>query len=210
MTAKQPDQTRWTILEVALWEFYWNGFQRASIDRILEGTGLTKGALYHHFPNKLQLGYAVVDEIIGAWIHERWVAPLAEYEDPVEGLQETFRHVLQEMPEEMIIGGCPLNNLVQEMSGIDEGFRVRLEQVLKRWESGIADELSRGQAAGTVRTDLDASATASYLVSALEGMAGTAKATRGRDGLRQLADVFVAMVDMLRPAHQVSKELVTS
>jgi len=206
MTTKQPDQTRQKILEAALWEIYRNGFQRASIDRILEGTGLTKGALYHHFPNKMQLGYAVVDEVIGGWILERWLTPLASHENPVDGLKETFRLVLAEMPEEMVCGGCPLNNLVQEMAGVDEGFRQRLEKVLRTWEGGIADRLRQGQAEGTVRTDLDAQATASYLVSSLEGMAGTAKATKGHDGLRQVADVYLAVVETLRPTRTVELE----
>ena len=32
------------------------------LDDVVAATGLTKGALYHHFPNKQALGYAVVDE----------------------------------------------------------------------------------------------------------------------------------------------------
>ena len=202
MTARQPDRTRRNILDAAHWEIYRNGFQGASIDRILDGTGLTKGALYHHFSNKLQLGYAVVDEVIVERILERWVTPLAEHEDPVDGLKEAFRRVLGTMPEEEVHGGCPLNNLVQEMAGLDEGFRLRLETVLKEWERGVADRLRQGQEAGTVRGDLEATAVSSYLVAVLEGMAGASKATKGQGGFRQAADVYLAVVETLRSVSQ--------
>lgn len=41
-----------------------HGFQAASLNNILAKTGLTKGALYHHFPDKDRLGYAVIEEVI--------------------------------------------------------------------------------------------------------------------------------------------------
>jgi AcrR family transcriptional regulator len=204
VVTRHPDQTRQTILEAAFWEMYRNGYQGASVDRILEGTGLTKGALYHHFPNKLQLGYAVVDEVIRGWIVERWVAPLETSADPIEGLRACIRRAVCAAPEEILGGGCPLNNLAQEMSSIDEGFRMRLDQVLAEWRGAVAKQLRRGQAAGTVRSDLAADAIASLLVSTFEGVAGTTKAARSRELATQMVDVMVALLDTLRPTAAVS------
>jgi AcrR family transcriptional regulator len=199
VVTRQPDQTRQRILEAAFWEMYRNGYQGASVDRILEGTGLTKGALYHHFPNKLQLGYAIVEEVIRAWILERWVAPLRHASDPVEGLRTCIRGAVASAPEEILSGGCPLNNLAQEMSSIDEGFRTRLDRVLADWRGAVAAKLREGQAAGTVRDDLGADAMASLLVSTFEGIAGTAKAARSRELAGQMAEVMIALLDTLRP-----------
>ena len=56
--------TRQIILQAAFDEIYAHGFQAASLTKILSTTGVTKGALYYYFPNKLTLGYAVVDEIL--------------------------------------------------------------------------------------------------------------------------------------------------
>jgi len=44
------DVTREKILDAAFHEIHRYGFQSASLANILERTGLTKGALYHHFP----------------------------------------------------------------------------------------------------------------------------------------------------------------
>ena len=51
----EPD-TRGKILNAAYREIHTNGFQSASLNNILARTGLAKGALYHHFPNKTELG----------------------------------------------------------------------------------------------------------------------------------------------------------
>ncbi len=89
---RKPDETRRQLLEAAFGEIHRNGFRSASLDSILSNTGVTKGALYHHFPTKADLGYAVVDELIHHEIVERWVVPLGRVEDPVEGLIAILSH----------------------------------------------------------------------------------------------------------------------
>ena len=71
-----PDITRSKILEAAYQEIHVQGFQSASMSEILLKAGVTKGALYHHFENKMALGYAVVDEVVAAMLEEEWIGPL--------------------------------------------------------------------------------------------------------------------------------------
>ena len=52
------------ILMAAFEQFYRNGFQGGSLSQIVEKAGTTKGALFHHFDGKNDLGYAVVEEVI--------------------------------------------------------------------------------------------------------------------------------------------------
>ncbi|MCA8899878.1 MAG: TetR family transcriptional regulator [Hyphomonas sp.] len=53
-TAAQAEQTRVAILESARRHFAEDGFN-ASLASIVAAAGVTKGALFHHFPNKLAL-----------------------------------------------------------------------------------------------------------------------------------------------------------
>lgn len=59
MVTKQTDLTRDKLLQAAFNEIHLHGFQAASIANILRDTGLTKGALYHHFPTKQELGLEI-------------------------------------------------------------------------------------------------------------------------------------------------------
>src|SRR5438067_10747241 len=93
MTAgtKAPELTRRKILEAAFGEFYANGFQGGSLNHIVEQAGTTKGALFHHFDSKQSLGYAVLDDMIGPLLLERWLEPVQTSMDPIPDLQRAFR-----------------------------------------------------------------------------------------------------------------------
>ncbi|WP_460515686.1 TetR/AcrR family transcriptional regulator [Cyclobacterium sediminis] len=41
--------------------FYEEGFKSSSIDRIVKASNLTKGAFYHHFKSKKELGLKVIE-----------------------------------------------------------------------------------------------------------------------------------------------------
>jgi len=85
---RQPDVTRERLLQAGFNEIYRRGFQGASLDTILNQAGVTKGALYHHFPDKAALGYAVVDEVVRGLLLQRWLGVLqAEPGDPLTALQ---------------------------------------------------------------------------------------------------------------------------
>jgi TetR/AcrR family transcriptional regulator, transcriptional repressor for nem operon len=71
--------------------------------------------------------------------------------------------------------GCPLVNLTQEMSLLDEQFRKRLERIFQAWQEGIATALRKGQHTGTVRRDLVPEETASFLIAMVEGYEVLAK-----------------------------------
>jgi TetR/AcrR family transcriptional regulator, transcriptional repressor for nem operon len=174
-TPRDPDRTRERLLEAGFREIHRQGFQPASLEAIVEGAGVTKGALYHHFATKQALGYAVVDEIISSVLDERWITPLADAPDPVDALVALVRKAARAASVEL---GCPLNNLAQEMSGVDAGFQRRIERLYRRWEAGVARALERGQRQRRVRSDVDVGAAATFVVASIEGALGLAK-TRG-------------------------------
>src|SRR5437667_10401498 len=131
---KAPEDTRGRILKAAFEEFYRNGFQGGSLNHIVDAAGTTKGALFHYFAGKNDLGYAVVEEIIRPYMKARWLDALANSIDPIADLKRAMQSVAQDEVENGgVVLGCPLNNLAQEMSPLDEKFRKRIEQVYADW-----------------------------------------------------------------------------
>ena len=181
-TAAQPrlrrdaEATREALLEAAFAEMYMSGFRAASLEAILTATGLTKGALYHHFGSKQGLGYAVVEERVKPLVRERYLDTFRAVADPIEGLKRMGARMQQELEKEgILLMGCPVNNLVTEMSGVDDGFRRRLAEILEEWKDTIAEGLRRGQASGLVREDIDPAAVATFYVASYQGACGFAK-----------------------------------
>jgi TetR/AcrR family transcriptional regulator, transcriptional repressor for nem operon len=172
---RNPERTRQRLLQAAFREVYRYGFQSAGIDTILAATDVTKGALYYHFKSKEALGYAIVEEIVAEMTSDRWLRPLrrSKDKDPIDALI----NVVQAIPHQPrdVKGGCPLVNLAQEMSQLDEQFRKRLERIFHAWQAEVALTLREGQHQGTVRRDLDPEETASFLIAMVEGYEVLAK-----------------------------------
>ena len=55
-------ETRGRILEAALEVFARKGYHRARVDDIVRASATSKGAVYHHFPNKQAVFLALVDD----------------------------------------------------------------------------------------------------------------------------------------------------
>jgi len=195
---KAPDLTRQKLLEAAFAEIHRNGFQAASLTQILADTGLTKGALYHHFPDKKALGLAVIEEMVRPGLAALMFAPLADTRQPLAALQALLADKAAEEDPMVVTLGCPLNNLMQEMSPVDEGFRLQLNGVFQDWVGVLAAALERGKAAGEVRSDVDPDTTAFFIVSALEGCIGMSKNTQSVTAYRSCLAQLGRFLDTLR------------
>jgi TetR/AcrR family transcriptional regulator, transcriptional repressor for nem operon len=197
---RDPDATRDKLLKAAFEEIYRRGFQAASLDTILARAGVTKGALYHHFPDKAALGYAVVDEVVKGLLLERWGVLTPPSRDPVTALQRILQGRAANISPREVELGCPLNNLAQEMSPLDQRFRKGVNATFDIWTGAVAKDLVRGQAEGTVRRDVDARKVAAFVVASIEGSFGLAKGAQSAAMLRSNLEVLSSFLESLRPA----------
>lgn len=171
-STRDPKRTRRKLLEAGFREVYERGYQSADLDAVLKRAGVTKGALYYHFENKEALGHAIIDEVIGQMTRQKWLLPLQQG-NPINTLIHIVQSTSTDAPE--IRGGCPFNNLAQEMSPLDEGFRKRLARILTDWHAAMAAAFRRGQSEGTVRKNIDAEEEATFVIAMYEGYISLAK-----------------------------------
>ena len=197
---RSPENTRQKILQAAFNEFYKNGFQGGSINDIVDQAGTTKGALFHHFESKEDLGYAVVEEVIEPQMKKRWLDLLAHSVDPIADLKRVFREYRKdEIRSGMLLHGCPLNNLAQEMSPLNEGFRKRIDKVYGSWRECLSNAFARGIKAGKVRSNVSPGKVAAFVVAAQTGMIGTAKNAQSEELLTQAGQQLFDYLDTLKP-----------
>lgn len=198
--------TRSLLLTAAAREIHMHGFQAASLSRILAETGVTKGALYYHFPSKIALGYAVVDECLAPALRKRWIEPLtACRSDPLQSLIDTIRRVGSGMTKAEVLLGCPVNNLAQEMAPVDEGFRIRIEVLLDEWRSAIESALRQADREGRLSQNIDARSSAAFIVASLEGSIGTAKNAQSLDILLNCGKGLIGYLQSLANPSEVEQ-----
>ncbi|MCO4798177.1 MAG: TetR/AcrR family transcriptional regulator [Colwelliaceae bacterium] len=175
---RDAEQTRQKILDISADEIHQNGFTATSLSIILKRCDISKGALYHHFSNKMELGYAVFEEVYTPMFLSMW-APAVEIEDPISGLCNFFEDMSKEMSCDEVVCGCPLNNLCQEMSGVDEGFRLRILNMQQQLNHLIAFNLQR--VSSELREGLDFNQVAYFIVSSFHGSSSLSKSAKNKD-----------------------------
>ena len=61
MDNKNIDNSKEQILEAAMKVFVKNGYEQTKMDVIADVSGLSKGAIYHHYESKKDLFLALID-----------------------------------------------------------------------------------------------------------------------------------------------------
>lgn len=193
----KAELTRERILQAAFEEMHQHGYQGMRVDSILKKTQLAKGALYHHFPNKKSLGYAVVDEHLLTRSSEM-AEKLSQAENPLEGICELLTHICEQSTPEDILLGCPVCNLSQEMSSLDDGFKSRLCTIYTTKMTALSSNLDRGKALGLVRDNIDSEAVSGFILSSYQGVIGAAKCLGDKDVLTKLIAVLCDYIRSLK------------
>lgn len=163
------------LLEVAFNEMYHNGYTATSIDKILKEASMNKGSMYHFFKSKKDLGLAVVNEKINAYIEDKY-GVLLKYE---ENICEELLKLIKDRRNFDFVCGCKLNNLMQELSPLDKDFKEALEKVYFHFENIIEEVLNKAIKKGEIKHN-DAKALSMFVVASIEGCLGTAK--KSQDG----------------------------
>src|SRR4029077_14659610 len=82
-------ERRRQLLDAALEVFVSQGYHAAAMDDIAERAGVSKPVLYQHFPGKLELYLALLDEIVGTLV-ETVGGALRSNADPKQRVAATF------------------------------------------------------------------------------------------------------------------------
>jgi len=111
------------LLQYTYAELFINGYQAANTTRILQNAKINKGSMYHYFRNKKALVLAVLESILKEKIIAHYSVENEEYS------KEKLLKLLKSTDLIVQKHGSMLSNLSAEMSGLDEEFRVKLNEI---------------------------------------------------------------------------------
>ena len=171
------------------------GFQVTGIDEVLKRVGVPKGSFYHHFETKHHFGQAVIDNYAN-YFRRKLEKTLGDgSKPPLERLRSFVQEARQGMTKFKFQRGCLIGNMGQELGGLDEAFRAKLEVVLLSWQAAtevcLHDAVAQGQLAPTV----DVRKMAAFFWIGWEGAILRSKLTRNTDPLDLFTDMFFALLE---------------
>lgn len=182
--AYDPLATRGRILDAASDEFQKRGYHATSMHDVMRLAGVPGGSVYHYFPTKKSLALAVIEERVADSVTKTWIEPVRNASSAFRGIIAVFDSVAESVGGNRAISGCPLNNLVLELSLADRDFQQALLKVFSGWEQAIAQRLRDDLKAGTVR-NIDPKRLATFVVASFSGAMSLAKAAQDAAPIRE-------------------------
>lgn len=193
--ARDGTATRTALMDAAEKLILETGFQAASVDRIIEGAGVTKGTFFYHFDGKADLARALVDRFAEADLgHLEDAMARAEKltRDPVQQLL-VFVGLFQEQAETLTepYPGCLFGSYCYEAGLFDEATHEIIRSTMRIWRDRLGARLRAAIAARPPRHDVDPDSLADMMTVVFEGAFILSKT------LKQ-ADVLAAQVGHYR------------
>lgn len=166
------------------------GFQVTGIETILRRVGVPKGSFYHYFKNKHEFGMAVIDSYADYFGKKLDRFLTDESFPPLQRLRNFTHNAQAGMARFEFRRGCLVGNLGQELAGLDEEFRMRLENTLRDWERKTASCLGAAKQAGEIAESSDTQELAVFFWVGWEGAILRSKLTRSSAPMVLFADRF--------------------
>ncbi|ROT29271.1 TetR/AcrR family transcriptional regulator [Micromonospora sp. HM5-17] len=156
----QLDARRQEILSAARACFARHGYEGATVRRLEEATGLSRGAIFHHFRDKDSLFLAVAEDDAAAMVET--VAR--------NGLVQVMRDLLEDAASPETAGWLGSQLEVSRRLRTDPAFARRWAERSASLAEATRERLARQREAGVLRDDVPIETLARFLELAYDGL----------------------------------------
>ena len=155
--------TGWTMLLK-------HGYNDLGIQALLAATDTPKGSFYHHFKDKEDFALQVIDQYMRQ-VHAALNVCLGDKSRPPLDRVRRFFELTQQNYRKEGYMGCLLGGLGQELSGVSEVFRRKIEGCFSVMADRFAVCLEEARTRGDIPADCNTRRMASLLIDCWEGAA---------------------------------------
>ena len=181
--------TKARLLDAGLAMLLEHGYNDLGIQALLVATGTPKGSFYHHFEDKEDFALQVIDRYMQG-VHAGLDACLGdEGHPPLDRIRRFFEMTAQHYRSEGYMG-CLLGGLGQELSGVSDVFRRKVDACFSKIAARMAVCLEEARKRGDIPPDSDPPRLASLLVDCWEGAALRSRLRRNPAPLTAMLDFY--------------------
>lgn len=185
--------TKQHLIEAGLQMLLERGYHGLGLDALLAATGIPKGSFYHHFTDKEDFALQVVDAYM-ALVHAGLDACLQDRTRPPLARVRGFFELTQQAYREQGYMGCLLGGVGQELSGVSEAFRAKIETCFAAIAARLAACLEEARQRGEISAGRDPRELADLLVDCWEGAALRSRLRRDPASLGAMLDFYLGSV----------------
>jgi TetR/AcrR family transcriptional regulator, transcriptional repressor for nem operon len=163
----KAEKTRQQILEKAGILIQVKGFQATSLGDIITAAGITKGGFYHHFLNKDELGFEIIEQARVEFM--AFLDQILASDTPKKSLLNFLDAVLIKHQQTEFIGGCIFGNIALEMADKGDLYTIAVTKVFDEWSDKLEKIIIGAQNADQISANISAPALANLMVTTIEG-----------------------------------------
>jgi TetR/AcrR family transcriptional repressor of nem operon len=181
------------LLEAGLGMLLERGYHDLGIQQVLDTTSVPKGSFYHHFKSKEDFALQIVD-LYMVEVHRGLAATLNDAATPpLQRIRNFFEATLEAYREQGYLG-CLLGGLGQELSGVSQTFRDKIQSCLGEIARQLSACLEQARLAGHIASDSDTAPMGELLVNCWEGAALRTRLLRDPTPGRAMLDFYFRAV----------------
>jgi len=151
-------------------DVFWDkGYQAASLEDLMEGTGLAKGSIYKAFHDKRALFLAALDQYSDQAI-ARFSQDLDQPGSPTAAIQFSFERFIERSSTAKGTRGCLITNTATELGTRDPEIASHLRSYFQRRVDLFAKTLRRAKEAGELEASQDVLELANFLEVTIQGL----------------------------------------
>jgi TetR/AcrR family transcriptional repressor of nem operon len=162
--------TKQRLLDAGMAMLLKHGYHDLGIQALLDATSTPKGSFYHHFKDKEDFALQVIDQYMRQ-VHAGLDACLGDKDRPPLKRVRRFFEITQQNYRKEGYMGCLLGGLGQELAGVSEVFRRKVETCFSEIAKRIAVCLEEARKRGDIPAESNTRRMASLLVDCWEGAA---------------------------------------
>lgn len=183
--------TKQRLLDAGLPLLLEHGYSDLGVQAVLDVTGVPKGSFYHHFRDKEDFALAVVEQYMRG-VHEGLEACLGDpARPPLARVRSFFEATIEQYRTEGYMG-CLLGGLGQELAGISDVFRHKIEQCFTAIAERLTSCLAEAKSRGDIPAESKPEQLANRLVDCWEGAALRSRLRRDPAPLSAMLDFYLA------------------
>lgn len=180
------------VLQKAMELFWEQGYEKTSLNDLVEHMGIHRRSLYDTFGDKHTLFLKTID-CYEELIEQKIQAVILNAETAKQAIQFIFDFMIEGYEDRQ--WGCLIVNSATEMALRDKEVEEKTEESFMQTEHFLAELVRKGQQTGEFSCDYDAEVLAEILQNTLLGIRVLLRTSASKEKMHRIANFFVNLLD---------------
>ena len=178
-----------TVLTNAMEQFWKEGYEASSVQKLLDCTGINRGTLYNSFGDKETFFKSCVDQYNG--IIDEQIAGTLKNDDmgPWEAIDAYFKASILDVSNKQRTMGCLLVNSLCESINYDRDMKRVIRASLSNIRKPLLVRLKEAQKKGKLKKGVSVEAAADILINMLHGIRVNSRDGKNAQSAKRLNQV---------------------